>query len=47
MKKIFFIILLFFLFAKPIPAQEDLLASLDSTQVQDTYATAAFKGLQM
>lgn len=28
-------------------AQEDLLSQLDSTQVQDTYATAAFKGLQV
>lgn len=28
-------------------AQEDLLSELDSTQVQDTYATAAFKGLQV
>lgn len=28
-------------------AQEDLLAALDSTQVEDTYATAAFKGLQV
>lgn len=28
-------------------AQEDLLAGLDSTQVEDTYATAAFKGLQI
>lgn len=28
-------------------AQDDLLTQLDSTQVQDTYATAAFKGLQV
>ena len=28
-------------------AQDDLLTQLDSTQVQDTYATAAFKGLQI
>lgn len=28
-------------------AQDDLLNQLDSTQVQDTYATAAFKGLQV
>lgn len=28
-------------------AQEDLLSQLDSTQVQNTYATAAFKGLQV
>lgn len=27
--------------------QEDLLSELDSTQVEDTYATAAFKGLQI
>ena len=28
-------------------AQDDLLSELDSTQVEDTYATAAFKGLQL
>lgn len=28
-------------------AQDDLLSELDSTQVQDTYASAAFKGLQV
>ncbi|MES2488041.1 MAG: DUF5777 family beta-barrel protein [Bacteroidota bacterium] len=28
-------------------AQDDLLTELDSTQVEDTYATAAFKGLQV
>ena len=28
-------------------SQEDLLSELDSTQVADTYATAAFKGLQV
>jgi hypothetical protein len=28
-------------------AQDDLLTELDSTQVEDTYATAAFKGLQI
>lgn len=28
-------------------SQEDLLSELDSTQVDDTYATAAFKGLQI
>lgn len=28
-------------------AQDDLLNELDSTQVEDTYATAAFKGLQV
>lgn len=28
-------------------AQDDLLNELDSTQVQDTYASAAFKGLQV
>lgn len=28
-------------------AQDDLLTELDSTQVADTYATAAFKGLQI
>ncbi|RYD92369.1 MAG: hypothetical protein EOP54_20930 [Sphingobacteriales bacterium] len=28
-------------------AQDDLLSELDSTQVEDTYATAAFKGLQV
>ena len=28
-------------------AQDDLLTELDSTQVSDTYATAAFKGLQI
>ncbi|MBC8644274.1 hypothetical protein H9W95_10085 [Flavobacterium lindanitolerans] len=28
-------------------AREDLLSQLDSTRVQDTYATAAFKGLQV
>ncbi|RKS19090.1 hypothetical protein CLV94_3041 [Flavobacterium endophyticum] len=37
----------FFLFAASASAQEDLLSQLDSTQVQDTYATAAFKGLQV
>lgn len=28
-------------------AQDDLLSTLDSTQVQDSYATATFKGLQI
>lgn len=47
MKKILLQWACFFLFAASASAQEDLLSQLDSTQVQDTYATAAFKGLQV
>lgn len=47
MKKILLQLACFFLFAASASAQEDLLSQLDSTQVQDTYATAAFKGLQV
>lgn len=47
MKKFLLQLACFFLFAASASAQEDLLSQLDSTQVQDTYATAAFKGLQV
>jgi len=47
MKKFLLQLGCFFLFAASTSAQEDLLSQLDSTQVQDTYATAAFKGLQV
>lgn len=47
MKKTLLQLACFFLFAASASAQEDLLSQLDSTQVQDTYATAAFKGLQV
>lgn len=47
MKKILLQLACFFLFAASASAQEDLLSQLDSTQVQDTYAMAAFKGLQV
>ena len=35
------------LFSVVTYAQDDLLSELDSTQVQDSYATATFKGLQI
>jgi len=36
-----------FLLSAALYAQDDLLTELDTTQVQDTYATATFKGLQI
>ena len=43
----FFLSVFCFFFTVAIYAQDDLLTQLDSTQVQDTYATATFKGLQI
>lgn len=45
MKRFFIVALCFFGMATY--GQDDLLSDLDSTQVIDTYATAAFKGLQI
>lgn len=45
--KQFFLATAFFLGLATAYSQEDLLSELDSTQVVDTYATAAFKGLQI
>lgn len=47
MKNLLLQLACFLFFAVSASAQEDLLSQLDSTQVQDTYATAAFKGLQV
>ena len=47
MKKTLLQLACFLFFALNASAQEDLLSQLDSTQVQDTYATAVFKGLQV
>ena len=43
----FFLSAFCFFLSVAIYAQDDLLTQLDSTQVQDTYATATFKGLQI
>jgi len=43
----FFLSAFCFLLSAGLFAQDDLLTQLDSTQVQDTYATATFKGLQI
>jgi hypothetical protein len=45
--KRFFVTAVCFLGLATAYGQEDLLKELDSTQVADTYATAAFKGLQI
>lgn len=45
--KQFFVATVCFLGLATAYAQDDLLSELDSTQVGDTYATAAFKGLQI
>lgn len=47
MKKSLLQLATFLFFVVSANGQEDLLSQLDSTQVQDTYATAAFKGLQV